>query len=113
MSQPKYEQRRIGLHQYDPKDLSSDLAMDQTLKSKEVKPQNVEIESKPVTVQDKEILRVSTEGLQIDSNSAEGCVDVAGGQFKDCTGQDDGDFDKWENTDENYLDFDESDDDLL
>ena len=87
--------------------------MDQTLKSKEVKPQNVEIESKPVTVQDKEILRASTEGLQIDSNSAEGCVDVAGGQFKDFTGQDDGDFDKWENTDDNYLDFDESDDDLL
>lgn len=102
---------RIGLHQYDPKDLSSDLAIDsKPADSNKIEPTNAKVEGTPKTVQDEELFQASTKGLQIDV-SAGGDMDDGG--FVDCTNQDGDDIGEWENIEEDNVDFDESDDDLL
>jgi len=111
--------RRISLHQYDPKDLSSDIQMKPSV-PKDTKPVNPTLADGKQhndihkTIQETQIARASSEGLQVDfsANSIEPC-DIDDGKFVDCTNQSSKEIDEWENADNELVDFDDSDDDLL
>lgn len=101
------------MHQYDPKDLSSDLALldSATTACAKLEIKNTQSEQKPKTVQDNEIAKASNEGLQVDFSAPETEIGkVADSAIKHDAGND---IDKWENNEEELVDFDDSDDDLL
>lgn len=109
---------RISLHQYDPKDLSSDIQMKPSV-PKDTKPANTLAGGKQqndihTTIQETQIAQASSEGLQVDFSaiSIEPC-DIDDAKFVDCTNQSSKEMDEWENGDNELVDFDDSDDDLL
>lgn len=114
----KQNNRRISLHQYDPKDLSSDIQMKPSV-PKDTKPANTLAGGKQqndihTTIQETQIAQASSEGLQVDFSaiSIEPC-DIDDAKFVDCTNQSSKEMDEWENGDNELVDFDDSDDDLL
>lgn len=108
------------MHQYDPKDLTSDLCMEtEPLRKENTEPRKNEIsiveQNKDAqTVQDKQMAQASTKGLQVEFSTTETDVSKAEEEeFVDCTNQNDNDLDAWENNEDALVDFDDSDDDLL
>jgi len=110
---------RISLHQYDPKDLASDIHMEPAIKGGSEKVAGtipaVEVQGKSVhsTIQESQIALASSEGLQVDFSANIEACDVNNMGFVDCTNQDSNEINEWENAENDLADFEDSDDDLL
>lgn len=119
---------RISLHQYDPKDLKSDL--DSNIEggdNGENKVKNIALKPKPQSIKDHQIVHASSQGLQVDfaDNDTKAPSQTKSNELNDETFDDtqvsanelDG-LGKWEannvgNEEELLLDYEDSDDELL
>jgi len=123
-------ERRIALHQYDPKDLSSDLNTEpennkepaHIIASATHTTESLKEKSKyeQKTVQDEQIAQASTKGLQVDfavscESKDQNETSRNDGGFVDCTNEGSDEIERWEkgHEEDELVDFDDSDDDLL
>lgn len=114
--------RRLALHRYDPKDLTSDLSLDHNTAISVMEESNIKDENffknttarniikKKTTIREEEMKEATEMGLQVEFQN-----DVTEQQdtFVDAT-QEHGDlWDYQPANNEDFVDFDDSDDDLL